>query len=251
MNNNQSEDILVTIITPVYNGEATIARTIDSVLSQDYPNIEYIIRDGNSSDNTVEIASRYKDKFTEGKKLKIISEDDEGLYDALNKGVLEAKGIIIGNINADDWYEPFAVREMVQLYEREIYDIAWADLLIHGNKQTFRKRARVGKVMTTAHFCHPTMFCKKEILLKYPYLSKHMDDDFDMVLRAKKNGAKIVIINKILAHYTLGGMTTQSGFRNMINRINIKYKTYRRNGYSVFYWFYCVFIEGVKQILAH
>ena len=110
-----SDRILVTIITVAYNSEATIKRTIQSVLAQTYPYIEYLIVDGGSTDNTVKIAEEFRSSFAEadGKSMRIISEPDNGMYDALNKGVRLAKGALIGNINADDWYEPWAVEDMV------------------------------------------------------------------------------------------------------------------------------------------
>ena len=155
--------MLVTIITVAYNSEATIKRTIESVLSQTYRNIEYLIIDGGSTDKTVQIAKELQASFTEesGKSMTIISEPDNGMYDALNKGVRLAKGQLIGNINADDWYEPWAVEDMVAFYEKEHYDLAWADLVIHKKSGDFVKKAKVGKLWTTAHFCHPTMFGTK------------------------------------------------------------------------------------------
>ena len=242
--------MLVTIITVAYNAESTISRTIESVMGQTYNEIEYFIIDGKSTDKTVEIARSYQDRFYNGKMLRVISEPDNGMYDALNKGINRATGILVGNINADDWYEPDAVEEMVNLYQEKEYDIAWADLMIHNGNHTFIKKAKVGKIWTTAHFCHPTMVATKEILMKYPYLSKHMDDDFDMILRANNGGAKIVTLNKVLAHYSFGGMSTQKSLCKMRQRIGMKYSTYIRNGYSRLYWFYCVAVEGAKFLLG-
>ncbi|SCY21102.1 Glycosyl transferase family 2 [Butyrivibrio hungatei] len=246
------DSILVTIITVAYNSEATIKRTIESVLAQTYPDIEYLIIDGGSTDNTVKIAGEFRSSFAEadGKSMTIISEPDNGMYDALNKGVRLAKGRLIGNINADDWYEPRAVEDMVSFYENEHFDLAWADLVIHKKSGDFVKRAKVGKLWTTAHFCHPTMFGTKECEMKFPYAVLQMDDDFDMVLRANKAGAKIMALNKVLAHYTFGGMSTQRSLKKMNSRIWMKYRTYVRNGYSRFYWFYCVAVEFAKFVLG-
>ena len=89
----------VTIITACYNSEKTVQRTIESVLSQNYHNIEYIIIDGKSSDQTMPIVNNYKNKITS-----IISENDKGIYDALNKGLKIANGDIIGFLHSDDFY---------------------------------------------------------------------------------------------------------------------------------------------------
>ncbi|HLI93939.1 MAG TPA: glycosyltransferase, partial [Puia sp.] len=115
---NTRECPMVTIITIVYNGEKHIAETMESVGGQTYPNIEYIIVDGGSTDNTLSIVDRFKDKVTH-----VISERDRGISDAFNKGIRMAKGGIIGIINADDWYEKDAVEKIVGRIEG--YDVAY------------------------------------------------------------------------------------------------------------------------------
>ena len=103
--------MLVTVLTVAYNAEKTIARSIESVLKQTYGEIEYIIIDGASKDKTVEVARSFQQAFDEapGRSLTIISEPDKGMYDGLNKGAKMAHGQLVGQINADDWYEPDAV----------------------------------------------------------------------------------------------------------------------------------------------
>lgn len=246
-----ASDIKVTIITVSYNCDKTIADAIESVLNQTYRNIEYLVIDGKSTDSTVKIAESYIPLFEEqGMEMKVISEPDKGMYDALNKGIRLASGTLIGNINADDWYEPVAVEKMVELFEREDYDLAWADLRIIKSKGEMIKRAHVGKFWTTLGFCHPTMFSKKEVLLEFPYACEQMDDDFEMVLRANKAKKKIIVLNEVLANYRLGGMSTQRSVANLRKRISMKYSTYKKQGYSRLYWFYCVVIELAKFILA-
>ena len=244
-------DMKVTIITVAYNCEQTIATAIESVLNQTYQNIEYLVVDGLSKDNTVEIAKSYLQKFSEkGMEMKVISEPDQGMYDALNKGVLMASGELIGNINADDWYEPIAVEKMVELFKRENYDLAWADLRIIKPSGNMIKKAHIGKLWTTAGFCHPTMFSKREVLLELPYACEQMDDDFEMVLRANKAGKKIITLNEVLANYRFGGMSTKKSIKDSLERVKMKYATYRKHGYSPMYWFYCVGIEAAKYILG-
>ena len=94
----------VSIITVVYNGAKTIEHTIQSVLNQSYKNIEYIIIDGLSTDGTQKIIEKYIDSISY-----FVSEKDNGLYDAMNKGIQKATGSMIGIINSDDWYNPYAV----------------------------------------------------------------------------------------------------------------------------------------------
>lgn len=243
--------IPVSVITVAYNSEDTIQRTIESVLNQTYSDIEYLIIDGASTDKTCEIAQSYTELFAQkGIAFHIVSEKDQGMYDALNKGISRAGGALIGSINADDWYEPDIVETMVRHYEQDVYDIAWSDIYIHNGDKIFIKHARNGWLKTTSGFCHPSMFATAETLRKLPYANRFMDDDFDFLLRAYKAGIKVKVYPQTLSHYTIGGMSTHKSFDDMRSRIRMKYSTYRRNGYSQFYWFYCVAIELAKYILV-
>ncbi len=243
--------ITVSILTPVYNGEKNLSRTIESVLHQQYKPAEYLVIDGNSTDNSVNIAKSYENAFREaGIDYIIISEKDKGMYDALNKGILRASGELIGNINSDDWYEPNALNTMVKLYSNTHYDIAWSDIYIHNNGKIIRKKAGVGNIWTTNRFCHPSMFAKRSVLLKYPYDYQILDADYDMILRANKNGVKISTESIPISNFSMGGASTQKSISNMKRRIRMKYSTYRRNGYSRLYWFYCVMIEFAKYTLG-
>ena len=248
----QEKNIKVSILTVVYNCEDTISRTIESVLNQTYSNVEYIILDGKSTDNTLQIARSYQEKFdkAEGKTLTIISEKDNGMYDALNKGAKICSGEIVGQINADDYYELDAVCKMVELYQKENYDIAWANLNILRGEKKLVKKAKLKGLWVTSKFCHPTMFSKRETLLEFPYACRQMDDDFDYATRVYKAGKKVCVLNEVIANYSLGGMSTKRSFKNMRKRIKMKYGTYRRHGFSRFYWFNCFFVELAKFVLG-
>ena len=106
----------VSIITVCYNSEKTIEETIQSVIAQDYSNIEYIIIDGCSSDNTMQIAEKYSGSIS-----KKFSEPDKGLYDAMNKGINAATGDIIGILNSDDiFYTNSIISDIVNLFDRDV-----------------------------------------------------------------------------------------------------------------------------------
>ena len=117
------DNLKISIITIVYNREKTIKDTINSVLNQTYKNIEYIIIDGKSTDSTLNIVNSYKDKIS-----KIISEKDDGLYDALNKGINLATGDIIGFIHSDDFYiDNFVIEKVANEFKKNNPDTLFAD----------------------------------------------------------------------------------------------------------------------------
>ena len=111
----------VSIITPSLNSEKTIEQTINSVLNQRYTDFEYIIIDGNSSDHTVDIIKEYISLF--GGRMRYISEKDDGIYDAMNKGIKLARGNVIGIINSDDWYEKDALEKVVNFFSNNDTDV--------------------------------------------------------------------------------------------------------------------------------
>ena len=141
----ENMSIPVTILTVSFNAENTIARTIESVMNQSYKNIEYIVIDGASHDNTAAIAESYIERFTaqEGRKMTVISEPDKGMYDALNKGAKIAGGVIVGIVNADDYYESEAVETMAELYKREKYNVGWGTVRLITSKGSIIKHAKI------------------------------------------------------------------------------------------------------------
>ena len=118
------QSVKVSIITVVFNGGNTIEQTINSVRTQNYENIEYIIIDGDSTDNTREIIQRYRNDIDI-----FISEKDEGLYYAMNKGLILASGEIIGIINSDDLYAEEAVSKIVEYYNKNNPDVIFGDAI--------------------------------------------------------------------------------------------------------------------------
>lgn len=244
--------MLVSIISVAFNSSATIQRTIESVLKQTYPNIEYIIVDGNSSDDTLAIAQSYQDIFakTNGRKLTIISEPDRGMYDALNKGARIAHGELIGQINTDDWYELDAVETMVSLYNEKKYDVAWGSIRLIKPTGNMIKHAKIGRLWTTTHWCHPGMFSRRDILLTHPYPLESMYDDFDFITSVHQEGKRIITIDQVISNFSFGGMSTQKSLSEVKRRIKTTYSIYRKYGMSRFYWFHRFILEMAKYLLS-
>jgi len=243
---------LVTILTVSYNSERTISKTIEAVLKQSYSNIEYIVIDGASRDKTADVARSYQDIFDSipGRSLVVISEPDKGMYDALNKGARLAHGMLVGQTNADDWYEPDAVETMVKLYENNPYDVAWGSINVKKNTGDMIKHARIGKLWTTNGWCHPAMFSKREVMLEYPYACETMYDDFDYITAVRKSGKKIVTIDHVISNFSFGGMSTQKSLKEVKKRVDILYKIYRKHELSRFYYLHRWIMEMAKYILG-
>lgn len=243
--------MLVSIITVCFNSETTISKTIESVLAQTYQEIEYIIIDGASSDNTVSVAEGFKERFAEKNiSYTVISEKDKGMYDALNKGARMAHGVLVGQINADDWYEVDAVEKMVRFYEKEQYDVAWGNLKVNKPSGEMIKKARIGKLWTTSGWCHPAMFSKREILLEFPYACENMYDDFEYITRIHLANKKICTLDEIISNFNFGGMSTKKSLKQTMKRVKMSYGIYRKHGMSRFYWFHRFVTEMGKYILG-
>ena len=245
--------MLVSIVTVCYNSESTVRATIESVLAQTYDKIEYLIIDGASKDNTVAIAEEYKEKFAEkGYEYKIISEKDNGIYDAMNKGINMASGELVGIINSDDWYEPIAVETAVNTYNEEQYDLFYADInLIKANGQVMVKKSKKDRFPTSRHWNHPTSFVTKKTYGELGvFRCEGIHDDFDLFLRIRRAKKKIVIKNVVLANFRTGGTSNDKTLKKCVRRCKDRYRCYRNNKYSRLYFIECAAIEAAKFILS-
>lgn len=247
-----SNSPLVTITTVTYNSAKTLAQTIESVLGQTYRPIEYIIVDGLSKDDTVAIAKSYEEAFRrKGIAYRIISEEDNGMYDAINKGIDLAKGEIIGNINSDDWYEPKAVEKVVRFFQDTGCDLMYADLrMIRKDGTSFIKRSKKTRIATSRGWNHPTQFARKSLYDQEKYKCESLHDDFDLLLRVKRKGYQIEILHEVIANFRMDGMSHDRNIRRAIERGRARYRIYRNNGYSRLYLLECVFIEAAKFVIG-
>lgn len=201
----------VSIITPVLNGESTIINAIESVIKQDYDNIEHIIIDGNSTDETSLIVKKYTNHIDT-----FISEPDEGVYDAMNKGIKLATGDIIATLNSDDTYASrYTVKNMVEFIETHGLDAAYGDLMYVScnNTEKIVRFWKAGEYRKSA-FCygwvlpHPTFFCKREIFERYGYYNPNLRiaSDFELLLRfIEKKHIKISYQPEVIVKMRTGG----------------------------------------------
>jgi glycosyltransferase involved in cell wall biosynthesis len=241
----------VSIITVCFNSEAVIEYTMKSVLHQDYDNLEYIIVDGKSTDSTMQIIEKYKVFFErKGIEFKVISEPDKGIYDAMNKGISMAAGNIIGLINSGDWYEDCAVSTMIDYYNEYQFDMFYADLRIWRKGKPMVKKAKLQNYITTRDWNHPTTFITKETYENFRYACHGIYDDWDLVLRIRRSGRKIVVCNRILANFTFGGISNKKSIKHAWSRFRERYKIYLDNGYSRWYIVECLLMETVKYFAA-
>ena len=201
----------VSIITVCYNSAATIRRTIESVLWQTYRNIEYIIVDGASKDGTLSIIKEYEPLF--GDNLKLISEPDKGIYDAMNKGIHMADGILVGILNSDDFYETMAVEHMVNAMTDEKYQILYGFIRSLKNGVEYSVDRRSHKSLWEGMIGHPACFVTRAVYDDFgcfdlQYISVA---DYDFMLRMSRIEAiKFHPVDYLITNFTLGGMSASA-----------------------------------------
>lgn len=233
-----SSQPLVSIITVVYNGEKYLEQTIDSVIGQSYSNIEYIVVDGGSSDGTLAIIKQYENQIHNW-----ISEPDEGLYDAMNKGISMANGEIIGMINSDDWYEPEAVQLIVDAAlkhpNKHIFHGDRFDVLEDGSKRVKAFHpSRFKFVYYGMTYNHPSMFVHRDIYKEYNYNTKlRALSDYEFVLKnLLKHPEKFIYIPKSYVNYRLDGLSGTMSTKKILREGYISRKNaglgFLQNGFS-------------------
>ncbi|MFN5620599.1 MAG: glycosyltransferase family 2 protein [Flavobacteriales bacterium] len=203
----------VSIITITYNSAETVEDTIQSVLAQDYPNIEYIIVDGASKDATMSIVNRYQDKIAT-----IHSEPDKGIYDAMNKGVRLATGDLIAILNSDDFYaDEKVISDMVNRVIESSADACYADLVYVDRSDTSRVvrtwksgEYRHGQFMRGWMPPHPTFFVKREVYEAHGHYSLQLRSaaDYELMLRfMHKHAIKVTYLPRVITKMRAGGQS--------------------------------------------
>jgi glycosyltransferase involved in cell wall biosynthesis len=226
----------VSIVTVCFNSGATIRDTIKSVLNQTYPNIEYIIVDGGSTDDTLQIVSEYGDRIE-----KIVSEPDKGIYDAMNKGITLATGDVIGILNSDDFYASVdGVSAISAAYAQVRTDIIFGDLVYIAPTDT----SRVVRLYRAAGFRpwmlrfgwmppHPATFIKRSIYQEFGLYAMGYKTaaDYEMFVRLLLlNRRSYFHLKKTIVHMRIGGVTS-SGWRSYLTTSREMVQALSENGF--------------------
>ena len=224
----------ISIITVCFNSEKTIRDTIESVLSQDYTEIEYIIVDGLSKDKTLDIVAEYNNIS------KIISEPDKGIYDALNKGLALAEGEVIAFLHSDDLYfDNNVISKVVEIFSDDSIDVVYGDVYFFSgsNVTKVRRRYRSDKLSASNLAwgkmpAHPAIFIRRRIYEEIGYFETDFNiaADYEFLCRlVHYANLKSVYLSSVLVRMRLGGAST-GGFKSTILLNKEVFRAIRKNG---------------------
>ena len=218
------------IITVTYNAASVLEDTIQSVITQTYKNIEYIIIDGDSSDRTLEIANRYKDHIH-----CIVSEPDSGLYDAMNKGIKLATGDYLCFLNAgDELHEDDTLQLMVHsINDNKLPDVLYGETAIVDEEGHFIRMRRLSapEQLTWKSFkkgmlvCHQAFFARRDKVQPYD-LNYRFSSDFDWCIKIMKKSKVLHNTHLTLIDYLNDGLTMRNHKASLKERFNIMCKHY-------------------------
>jgi glycosyltransferase involved in cell wall biosynthesis len=243
--------VKISIITIVYNNRETIADAIDSVLSQTYPNIEYIVVDGLSNDGTVEVVKSYGSRIS-----KFISEKDKGLYDAINKGIELASGDVIGLLHSDDiFYSKDTVAGIASAFKAHHTDSIYGDLLYVQKEDTDKiVRNWVSGTYCRENFLygwmppHPSFYVKKECYQKYGLFNTSFKSaaDYELMLRFLfKHSISTAYLPEVLVRMRVGGKSNVT-LKNRIRANQEDYNAWVVNGLQP--KFYTRYLKPLRKL---
>lgn len=243
--------IKISIVTVVRNNEQYIEDCIKSVLSQDYPHIEYIVIDGASTDGTLDVVKRYSSHIQ-----KIVSEKDLGIYDAMNKGIQLATGDIVGILNSDDLFESnYVISSVAKSFIESRCDCLYGDLLYVDRinpKRVLRKwysgKFSLGKFKWGWMPPHPTFYVRKEIFQKYGLyrLELKIAADYELMLRyLEKEKLSPYYLNKVLVRMRWGG-TSNKNIKNIFQNYSENKKAWALNNLNPY--FCTLFLKRIKKV---
>ncbi len=218
------------VITVCYNAEATLEDTIQSVISQTYHHVEYIIVDGASKDRTMDIVNRYRDRIAV-----VVSEPDQGLYDAMNKGIRLATGDYLCFLNAgDSFHEDDTLQQMVHsIHTLQLPDVLYGEteLVDHEGHFLRMRRLQAPEHLTWKSFrqgmlvCHQAFFARRDLVMPYD-LRYRFSADFDWCIKIMKKSKVLHNTHLTLIDYLAEGMTTRNHQASLKERFRIMARHY-------------------------
>jgi glycosyltransferase involved in cell wall biosynthesis len=220
----------ISIITPTYNSENTLDGTVNALLRQTFSDFEYIIIDAVSKDKTIEKIKSYMPEFEKkGIPVKIVSEPDKGVYDAMNKGIALAGGELIGITNSDDWYEDNALEVMWNRYDDARTDKS--NSMLYGiervwkDDKIFNVQRRGAAFISESVLPHSTFFVAKTVYDRFGAfdLSVRVLADYDFICRCVSQGVILEEVDVVISNFRLGGISS-SYFDFYSDFYRIKYK---------------------------
>src|SRR5690606_17636838 len=191
----------ISIITPTKNSAKTLEETLKSIASQTHKDIEHIVIDGGSTDDTMNIVNRYRQNISV-----VVSEDDNGIYDAMNKGIRLATGKYVAFLNSDDYYHSnTGIEDSILSLEKTEADSSYAPVrIVDKNGKTIRyfhphTTPKIKTIFFNMSFSHQTMITKRDVLIKEGGFDMNLKSaaDYDLIIRLCLNGYRSVFVNKI------------------------------------------------------
>lgn len=237
MDRNDVKTPLVTVLTVVFNGEKVLEGTIQSVLSQSYHPLEYIVLDGGSRDGTVDVIKKYEKHLTCW-----ASEPDRGIYDGMNKAVAMAKGEWLLFMNAGDWFHgPDAIARVFESPVESV-DLVYGDCLVRYDRFSIYDKALDPSRLFDRMICsHQSIFSRRRLHQDFPFdLSYRICADFHFLCRAMKNGKRFLRVEVPVSSIEAGGFSDQRIFANYLEKaravveVTGKSSYYLRYGWKIF-----------------
>ena len=203
------DNILISVVSVSYNCIDNVDKTLNSLLSQTYQDYELIIVDGKSSDGTTEKIKEYESKF---KHLKIISERDDGIYDAMNKGARLALGKYVYFLNFADIFYDDKVLETIANRMNSNKDFYYGDADMYGEIRNYEDKFNLFNfIYLEGMVCHQSIFTRRELLLKYPFdLSHRLCADRDFLIKALKDKCTSEYVNIVICTYDTKGLSAKA-----------------------------------------
>jgi glycosyltransferase involved in cell wall biosynthesis len=246
------EELKISLITVTYNSESTIKRCIESVIRQNYNNLEYIVIDGKSNDNTIKIIDNYKNNIS-----CLISEPDNGIYEAMNKGIALASGHIVGTINSDDFFaDDEILNSVAQAFIQQNADI------LYGNLNYINPAGKVIRKWNSGEYKngmfnwgwmppHPSFYCKKQLFDQFGLydLKYGTAADYELMVRfMHSNKVGGYYLNKIMVNMITGGISNKT-YINRLKAWSFDLKAMLNN--NILFPFVTIFLKPLRKIIQY